>query len=240
MFTVLATVQQVQTTTHFLWLEKDYKKRSFSDSVSLLVLIMSLVFCGCRSGLSDLEKRLWEWGTAVPGESKRPAGRQPQRHDSTSFSPPSSSSPKLSPSKMWLKLEFPLAGEAEKQENRGRGRRESKRQKDQQLSVYTAKAFISSSLSPPPTSRPVSSTQRWAFTDDRQDQQITPSSYKVRLERPFWKSVSVLWSINKLPVVAGDGIPLIAAGDGSPAFISQQKPLPPLNTMTTVFQHQHP
>lgn len=57
---------------------------------------------------------------------------------------------------------------------------------------------------------------------------------------PFWKSVSVLESINKPQVVTGDGIPLITAGDGSPAFISQQKPLPPLHTMTTVFQHQAP
>lgn len=30
---------------------------------------------------------------------------------------------------MWLKLEFPLAGEAEKQENRGRGKKEKERER---------------------------------------------------------------------------------------------------------------
>lgn len=46
-----------------------------------------------------------------------------------------------SPSKMWLKLEFPLAGEAGKQENRGRGPREQKAERPTALSLHSQSIY---------------------------------------------------------------------------------------------------
>lgn len=48
---------------------------------------------------------------------------------------------------MWLKLEFPLTGEAKKQENRGRGRKgEREREGEDEQVSHTSKMFVSSSL----------------------------------------------------------------------------------------------
>lgn len=77
---------------------------------------------------------------------------------------------------MWLKLEFPLAGEAEKQENRGWGKREKRGRGGLQLQVYTR--FVSWSLGSSCHFR-----RRHALHADRQGQEIALNSYKVRLQR---------------------------------------------------------
>ena len=93
---------------------------------------------------------------------------------------------------MWLKLEFPLTGDAEKQDNRGRGKGRARDRRLVALSLHKRKVckliavFLSISgsqrLQTGQSVDPHTHTHTHTSREDRQRQDITLNSYKVRLQ----------------------------------------------------------
>lgn len=143
---------------------------------------------------------------------------------------------------MWLKLEFPLAGVALKQENTGRT--------DPRCSPFIqVKGFIRPAPLVQGSSDPIKTMNlsiglsEWTQTHKwSQRREIALNSYKVRLQQGcapglLTKCVRAC-KVSTAHRAADTDIPLISGrgeGDGSPGPINQYRPFPPGSTMPTVF-----
>lgn len=143
MFTVLAAVQLVQTTTHFLW----WEERTGKQRVDIKALQQKNIF-GMNDLLANLSLAMIKEVVLVIksgnrsmelGEKERELRGQASNRQSqtTWFNFPLTShflfGSHWARREMWLKLEFPLAWEAEKQEKGGRGGRERERERSHSL-----------------------------------------------------------------------------------------------------------